>query len=198
MIAQSAQEKRILDLAEPLAVSLGLEIVRLRITGGRRPSLQIMIDKAGGAASTIEDCERMSRSLSPVLESEDPIDGAFSLELSTPGIDRPLTRPGDFARWEGHYAKVELAMPIDGQRRFKGVILGEDDSGVHIGLDDETELTAKVHEMTRASLVLTDELIEDARERGGLPPQPEDDGFDALERDDTEEHDNTDADGAAT
>ena len=194
MIAQSAQEKRILDLAEPVAADLALEVVRLRIIGGRRPSLQIMIDKAGGAPSTIEDCETLSRALSPVLEAEDPIDGAFALEVSTPGIDRPLTRPGDFAAWEGHLAKVELSMPVDGQRRFKGVILGEDEDGVHIGLDDETELTAHVHEMSKASLLLTDELIDDARARGGLPPQPEDEGFDALERDEAED---TDADGAA-
>ena len=153
-----------------------------------------MIDKAGGAPSTIEDCENLSRALSPVLEAEDPIDGAFALEVSTPGIDRPLTRPGDFAAWKGHLAKVELAMPVDGQRRFSGIILGEEEDGVHIGLDDETELTAHVHEMTKASLVLTDELIDDARARGGLPPQPEDEGFDALERDEAED---TDADGAA-
>ena len=194
MIAQSAQEKRILTLAEPVAADLALEVVRLRVMGGRRPSLQIMIDKAGGAPSTIEDCENLSRSLSPVLEAEDPIDGAFALEVSTPGIDRPLTRPGDFAAWAGHLAKVELAMPVDGQRRFRGIILGEEEDGVHIGLDDETELTAHVHEMTKASLVLTDELIDDARARGGLPPQPEDEGFDALERDEAE---GTDADGAA-
>lgn len=198
MIAQSQQEKRILSLAEPVAAGLGLEIVRVRITGGRRPGVQIMIDRAGGKLADVEDCTDLSRALSPVFDAEDPVAGAYMLEVSTPGIDRPLTRPGDFAAWEGHLAKVELAMPLDGQRRFRGVILGEDDAGVHLELEGEAELTAQVHEMTRASLVLTDELIEAARERGGLPPQPDEDGFDGLELDETEDDtDDSEQSGAA-
>lgn len=201
MIAQSQQEKRILALAEPVAATLGLEVVRVRITGGRRPGLQIMIDREGGAPSTIEDCTDFSRALSPVLDVEDPISGAFHLEVSTPGIDRPLTRPGDFAAWEGHVAKIELAMPLDGQRRFRGVILGEDEDGVHLELDGEAELTARVDEMTKASLLLTDELIEDARARGGLPPQPDDDDFGDLDIEESAESDTPDTaqeNGAAT
>lgn len=198
MIAQSQQEKRILYLAEPVAAGLGLEIVRVRITGGRRPGVQIMIDRAGGKLADVEDCTDLSRALSPVFDAEDPVSGAYMLEVSTPGIDRPLTRPGDFAAWEGHLAKVELAVPLDGQRRFRGVILGEDDAGVHLELEGEAELTAQVHEMTRASLVLTDELIEAARERGGLPPQPDEDGFDGLELDETEDDtDDSEQSGAA-
>lgn len=199
MIAQSQQEKRILDLAQPVAAGLGLEIVRVRITGGRRPGLQIMIDREGGGLADVEDCTDLSRALSPVFDVEDPVSGAYTLEVSTPGIDRPLTRPGDFAAWEGHLAKIELAMPLDGQRRFRGIILGEDEAGVHLELDGEVELTAQVHEMTKASLVLTDELIEAARERGGLPPQPDEDGFDGLELDDTEDDtEDKEENGAAT
>ena len=200
MIAQTQQEKRILALAGPLAEEMGLEIVRVRITGGRRPGLQIMLDKAGGALADVEDCADFSRALSPVLDAEDPISGAFVLEISTPGIDRPLTRPGDFARWEGHLAKVELAMPLDGQRRFRGVILGEDEKGVHLELDGEVELTAGVHEMTKASLVLTDALIDEAAARGGLPPQPDDEEFAGLETDETEDEDSDDREenGAAS
>lgn len=200
MIAQTQQEKRILALAEPLAEEMGLEIVRVRITGGRRPGLQIMLDKAGGALADVEDCADFSRALSPVLDAEDPISGAFVLEISTPGIDRPLTRAGDFARWEGHLAKVELAMPLDGQRRFRGVILGEDEAGVHLELEGEVELTAGVHEMTKASLVLTDALIDEAAARGGLPPQPDDEDFAGLETDETEDEDNDDREenGAAS
>lgn len=198
MIAQSQQEKRILSIAEPVAAGMGLEIVRVRITGGRRPGVQIMIDRAGGKLADVEDCTDLSRALSPVFDAEDPVSGAYMLEVSTPGIDRPLTRPGDFAAWEGHLAKVELAMPLGGQRRFRGIILGEDEAGVHLELDGDAELTAQVHEMTRASLVLTDELIEAARERGGLPPQPNEDGFDGLELDETDDDtDDSEQSGAA-
>ena len=122
-----------------------------------------------------------------MLEAEDPISEAYILEVSTPGIDRPLTRPGDFARWIGHAARIELARPIDGRRRFTGTIMSEDEAGVHIELDDETELVAGVHEMSRASLVLTDELIEAARASGNLPPQPDEDMLDDFEIDESED-----------
>jgi ribosome maturation factor RimP len=174
MIALTEQERRILSLATPVAESLGMEIVRLRIQGGRRPHLQIM-----------------ARALSPVLEAEDPIREAYTLEVSTPGIDRPLTREGDFARWVGHLAKVELARPIDSRRRFTGVITGEDEDGAHLELDDDTELVAHVHEMSRASLVLTDELIEATRAAGQLPPQPDEEGLGDLEIDETEDETDT-------
>lgn len=178
MIALTQQERRILELIRPVAEGLGMDVVRLRIQGGRRPHLQIMAERAGGASTDVEDCARLSRALSPVLDSEDPIREAYTLEVSTPGIDRPLTRPGDFGRWAGHVARIELIRPVDGRRRFSGVILDEDEAGIHIALDDETELVAGLDEMSRASLVLTDELIEAARQAGTLPPQPEEE--DAL------------------
>jgi len=188
MIALTEQERRLLDIIRPVADGLGMDVVRLRVSGGRRPHLQIMAEKAGGAPTDVEDCARLSRALSPVLEEADPIPEAYLLEVSTPGIDRPLTRPGDFGRWIGHTARVELARPIDGRRRFTGTIVSEDDAGVHLELDDETELVAGVHEMSRASLVLTDELIEAARASGNLPPQPdEDDDLADFEIDETED-----------
>ncbi len=191
MIAQSEQERRILSIAAPVAESLGMEIVRLRIQGGRKPHLQIMAEKAGGAPTDVEDCARLSRNLSPVFEDADPIKEAYTLEVSTPGIDRPLTREGDFGRWVGHLVKVELARPIEGRRRFTGVITGEDEDGAHIELDDDVELVAHVHEMSRASLVLTDELIEAARVAGNLPPQPDEDDLGDLEIDETEDETDT-------
>lgn len=187
MIALTEQERRLLDLLRPVAEGLGMEIVRLRVSGGRRPHLQIMAERAGGAPTDVEDCARLSRAVSPVLEAEDPISEAYILEVSTPGIDRPLTRPGDFARWIGHAARIELVRPIDGRRRFTGTIMSEDEAGVHIELDDETELVAGVHEMSRASLVLTDELIEAARASGNLPPQPDEDMLDDFEIDESED-----------
>ena len=192
MIALTEQERRILALATPVAESLGMEIVRLRIQGGRRPHLQIMAEKEGGAPTNVEDCASLSRALAPVLDAEDPIKEAYTLEVSTPGIDRPLTREGDFGRWVGHAAKVELAHPIDGRRRFTGIITGEDEDGAHIELDDATELVAHVHEMSKASLVLTDELIEAARASGNLPPQPDEDDLGGLEIDESDEDTETD------
>jgi len=186
LITISPQEDRIFALAEPLASELGLELVRIRIMGGKRPLLQIMIEKAGGAPTDVEDCATFSRNLSPVLEAEDPISEAYRLEVSTPGIDRPLTRVGDFGRWAGHLVKVELTMPLDGRRRFQGIIQREDDNGVAILLDDDSELVAQVHEMSKASLVLTDELIDAATDDGTLPPQPGDEEFEGFETDEAE------------
>lgn len=173
-------------MADPLAADLGLEIVRVRIMGGHRPLLQIMIEKAGGAPTDVEDCASFSHALSPVLEVQDPISEAYRLEVSTPGIDRPLTRPGDFGRWVGHLAKVELAMPVDGRRRFQGTIKREDGQGAALELDDESELVAQIHEMTKASLILTDELIDAAQAEGTAPPQPGDEDFEGFETDEAE------------
>ena len=186
MITLSPQEDRILAMADPLATELGLEVVRIRVMGGNRPLLQIMIEKAGGAPTDVEDCATFSRNLSPILEAEDPISEAYRLEVSTPGIDRPLTRVGDFGRWIGHLAKIELTVPLEGRRRFQGIIRREDDAGVAIELDDESELVAQVQEMSKASLILTDELIDVAASDGTLPPQPGDEDFDSLETDEAE------------
>jgi ribosome maturation factor RimP len=186
VITISPQEERILSMAQPLAGELGLDIVRVRLMGGNKPLLQIMIEKAGGAPTDVEDCASFSRNLSPVLEAEDPISEAYRLEVSTPGIDRPLTRIGDFGRWVGHLAKLELVMPLEGRRRFQGIIAREDEHGVAILLDDDSELVAQVHEMSKASLILTDELIDAATSDGTLPPQPGDDAFDGFETDEAE------------
>ena len=180
MITVSPQEERIVAMAEPVLAELGLEIVRVRIMGSKRPLLQIMIEKAGGAPTDVEDCASFSRMLSPILEAEDPIADAFRLEVSTAGIDRPLTRAGDFGRWVGHLAKVELAMPVDGRRRFQGTITREDENGVAIELDDDSELVAKVSDMTKARLILTDELIGQAMASGDAP-QVDDTNLDDFE-----------------
>ena len=185
MIAQSEQEKRILSLIEPQASGLGMEIVRVRLMGGNRPVLQIMTERAGGAPTDVEDCAKLSRAMSEVLDTEDPITDKYTLEVSTPGIDRPLTRAGDFARWIGHAAKLELIRPLDNQRRFRGLIRGEENGKVQILLDDETELEAGVDELAKASLILTDELIAAAQSDGTLPPQ--EDELADFEIDDTQD-----------
>lgn len=177
LIASTESERRIQALIEPEAVRLGLELVRVRLGGGsKRKQLQIMVEKAGGAHTDVNDCAKFSRAIGPVMEAADPISDAYVLEVSTPGIDRPLTRKGDFARWAGHLAKVELAMPLEGQRKFRGIILREDDDGAVIELDGGAELVAEIGEMTKASLILTEELIDAAAAEGSLPPQPNEDG----------------------
>jgi ribosome maturation factor RimP len=181
VIVLNVQEQRMLDMVQPVADSLGMEVVRLRLMGGKNVRLQIMAEKAGGAPTSVEDCARLSRGVSAVFEVEDPIADAYNLEVSTPGIDRPLTRPGDFARWIGHLVKVELQTPLDGQKRFSGVITSEDEDGAHIELDDTSELVVQVNELSKASLVLTDALIDQARASGNLPPQPDEDDLTEFE-----------------
>lgn len=184
-------ENRILNAIEPEAEALGIEIVRVRMMGGQTPTLQLMIERTEGGTD-VEHCASFSRAISPLLDVVDPVSGNYHLEVSTPGIDRPLTRAKDFARWVGHLAKVELKMPVEnGRRRFTGELIEEKDGIVRILLDDETELECAVEDMSKASLVLTEELIEAAKLDGSLAPQPGDEDFDAFETDDGEEPDMT-------
>mgnify|MGYP002781109952 CR=1 FL=1 len=179
MRAQSDIEQRILGLIAPEARALDLDIVRVRVTGSKRPVLQIMAERADGSMD-VEDCAKLSRRLSLLLDEQDPIAGEYTLEVSSPGIDRPLTRPGDFARWTGHEARVEIAAPVDGRRRFHGSIVGEQDGRVALDLKDGGRAEIPLTEMTKARLVLTDALIETARARGHVPAETED-GFDEVE-----------------
>ena len=169
MRAQSELEIRILDMIEPEAKAMGLDIVRVRVMGGQAPILQIMAEKPDGSM-VVEDCAKFSRAISPVLEIEDPIAGEYALEVSSPGIDRPLTREGDFAKWSGHEVKIELGAPqSDGRKRFHGVIAGEDNAVVAMNLKDGGEVKLAVADMVKAHLVLTEKLIQDARKRGQAP-----------------------------
>jgi ribosome maturation factor RimP len=164
--AQSELEIRILDMIEPEAKAMGLDVVRVRVMGARTPVLQIMAEKADGTMD-VEDCAKFSRRISPVLETEDPISGEYALEVSSPGIDRPLTREGDFAKWAGHEVKAELGTPTaDGRKRFHGWIAGETDGVVELKLKDGGEARLAVADMVKAHLVLTDRLIQEARARG--------------------------------
>lgn len=191
MITLKDIEKRILATIEPEAEGLGIEVVRIRMMGGRTPTLQIMIEKTDGGTD-VEDCADFSRAISPLLDVHDFIDAKYHLEISTPGIDRPLTRAKDFSKWVGHLTKVELAIPIEGRRRFTGEIISEDNGTVVILLDDGMELEADVSGMTKASLVLTEELIAATQADGGVP-DAEDGAFDDIEEEgdapDSEEED---------
>ena len=145
-------------LIEPTLTGLGYELVRVVVSGRDRPTLQVMIDRADGATITIDDCETVSRALSAKLDVEDPIASAYTLEVSSPGIDRPLVRPKDYQRFAGHVARVEARAPIAGRRRFTGRIVGADDKNFRIAVE-EGEVEIPFAEVSRAKLLLTDELI---------------------------------------
>jgi ribosome maturation factor RimP len=155
-MAGSADIERII---EPALQAMGYELVRVMMTGGQhRPTLQIMLERADRQAVAVEDCEAASRAVSAILDVEDPIQSAYRLEVSSPGIDRPLTRPQDFARFAGHVAKVELKLPIDGRRKFQGRLIGLENERVLIATE-AGEAALPVHDILKAKLVLTDELI---------------------------------------
>ena len=149
---------RIAELVEPTVEAMGYGLVRLVLNPGRGSRLQVMVERKNDSAMTVDDCAQVSRALSAVLDVEDPIEGPYTLEVSSPGIDRPLTRLADFERFAGHEAMVELTEPVEGQRRFKGRLLGVSGEAVRIGgLEREVALPAR--KIRRAKLVLTDELL---------------------------------------
>ncbi|MBS0518929.1 MAG: ribosome maturation factor RimP [Proteobacteria bacterium] len=160
--------QRIEEVVTPTIVGMGYELVRLSMSRGG--TLQVMIEPADGRPMDVEDCATVSRALSAVLDVEDPISAAYTLEVSSPGIDRPLTREKDYSRWAGHLARMETAQPIDGRRRFKGILLGLENGTVKLRLDDGKEVHVPLGVVTRAKLELTDALLDEhrqAQERAG-------------------------------
>lgn len=156
-------------IIQPIAQDLGFELVRVTYGGGRKPTLQIMAERPDGTM-TVDDCAKLSREVSALLDVEDPLDGEYLLEVSSPGIDRPLTRPKDFMRWVGFDAKVELQEAFDGRRRFRGVILAADEDKITLDVQDiEGDIDIDYAEISKAKLILTDELI-DAVQNGLVGP----------------------------
>ncbi|MGH6735633.1 MAG: ribosome maturation factor RimP [Methyloceanibacter sp.] len=137
---ETGQERAVADLAEPMLEELGFRLVRVKISGRDGGTVQIMAERPNGEM-TVEDCATISRRLSPVLDAYDPMPGQYRLEVSSPGIDRPLVRPSDFALWTGYEAKVELKEPVDGRKRFKGLIEGvvKDEVRMRIELEGKAE-----------------------------------------------------------
>jgi ribosome maturation factor RimP len=153
-------EARIATSILPTLGQLGYELVRVQVSGKERPVVQIMADRADEATFTVEDCEAISHAVGAVLDVEDPIRGEWQLEVSSAGIDRPLTRAKDWNRYAGQLAQVELAVPQDGRKRFRGIALGANAAEARLRLEDGTELVLPRGNIRRAKLVLTDELIE--------------------------------------
>lgn len=156
--ATNPVEERVIALIEPTATELGYRIVRVRLSGNRRKRLQIMAERLSDGEMGIQDCTRLSRALSPVFDLEDPIQGDYDLEMSSPGIDRPLMRLEDFERFKGHQAKLETVQMADNQRRFKGVITAVE-GDVIVLATEQGEARLKFSTLSDARLVLTDKLI---------------------------------------
>ena len=169
LIVEPGLPARVATIVEPVIEQLGYRLVRVRVSSADGCTVQVMAERPDGTMS-VEDCEAVSRALSPVLDVADPIERAYRLEISSPGIDRPLVRKSDFERYTGHLAKIETSMPIQGRKRFRGVLAGTEGETARIRRDDaaegeETEIMIPIEEMSEAKLVLTDELVTEALRR---------------------------------
>ena len=151
--------ERLQAIIAPTVSAMGYEIVRVQLSGGRRPVLQVMAERVDEASMTVDDCADISRTISALLDVEDPISGAYHLEVSSPGIDRPLTRLRDFERYAGFEARIETRALIDGRRRFKGVLKGVAGETVRVEIEGGVLAEVPFGGILRAKLVLTDALI---------------------------------------
>jgi ribosome maturation factor RimP len=187
LVVEPGVAARVSAIAAPVLQGMGYRLVRIKISGEAGCTVQIMAERPDGSMQ-IEDCEAISRALSPVLDVADPIDRAYRLEISSPGIDRPLVRRSDFERFFGHLVKVEMAVAHQGRKRFRGTLAGVDGAAIRLHRDDvradeESDVLLPMEDIAEARLVLTDELIAESMRRGkaaerelkrslGLEPPP--------------------------
>jgi ribosome maturation factor RimP len=169
LIIEPGLPARVATIVEPVIEQLGFRLVRVRVSAAEGCTVQIMAERPDRSI-TVEDCETISRALSPVLDMADPIDGAYRLEISSPGIDRPLVRKSDFDRYARHLVKIEMEIPVNGRKRFRGELVGTEGGNARIRRDDaaegeEAEVLLPIEEMCEAKLVLTDELVTEALRR---------------------------------
>jgi ribosome maturation factor RimP len=160
LIAKTAIDRRIAGIITPVIEGLGFELVRVRLMGGERKTLQIMADRPEGGIE-VDECAKISTAVSAVLDVDDPISDAYYLEVSSPGIDRPLTRMKDFEMWQGYDAKIELSEGVDNRKRFRGILAGTEGDEILLEIDEGT-VGLKFDWLADAKLVLTDALIEEA------------------------------------
>jgi ribosome maturation factor RimP len=169
LIAEPGLSARVAHVAEPVIEQLGYRLVRAKVSAADGCTVQIMAERPDGSM-TVEDCETVSRTLSPVLEVADLIDRAYRLEVSSPGIDRPLVRKSDFDRYAGHLVRIEMEVPVNGRKRFRGELTGTEGDAARLRRDDagegeEADVLLPINEMGDAKLVLTDDLVRDALRR---------------------------------
>ncbi|MEM7526247.1 MAG: ribosome maturation factor RimP [Pseudomonadota bacterium] len=189
LVAKAPIDQRLAEIVRPTIEGMGFGLVRLRLMGGKRITIQIMAERPDGTMH-VEECAKLSRALSAVLDVEDPIEGEYVLEVSSSGIDRPLTRLEDFDRWEGFEAKLETEEMIEGRKRFKGILAGIDGSEVLIEIEEGT-IGLEFDWLSDAKLILTDDLVTESLRRGGKAGQPEfDEGaFDEIIQSDIDDED---------
>ncbi len=180
MRAKTSEDRKLLEIFDPIAEELGLDIVRVRLMGSNRPGgarrLQIMAERKSDHDINVNECARLSRAISKYIDEADPIEGEYTLEVSSPGIDRPLTRLEDFNTFEGYEARIELDRLAEGRKRFRGIVAGTEEEHIAIDLDGEEE-TAMIPFawVIDAKLVLTDELLKRGAEKRANQPELEDD-----------------------
>jgi len=166
LIVETGLDRRVAEIIEPTIEQIGYRLVRVRLSAQNGATLQIMCERPDGTM-TVEDCEAVSMAVSPVLDVEDPIDKAYHLEVSSPGIDRPMVRKSDFSRWAGHLLKCETSVLVESRKRFRGRILSADENGFTLERDqpapgEEPTVVIPFSALAEGKLILTDELIRDA------------------------------------
>jgi ribosome maturation factor RimP len=177
LIVEPGLSARVAAIVEPVIEALGYRLVRVRVSGADGCTVQVMAERADGTMN-IDDCETCSRALSPVLDNADPVDRAYRLELSSPGIDRPLVRQSDFNRYANNVAKIEMAVAVDGRKRFRGLLLGAEGNMARLQRDDApvdepAQVMLPIADMAEARLVLTDALIAEALRRSKFAERPQ-------------------------
>ncbi|MBI3704140.1 MAG: ribosome maturation factor RimP [Rhizobiales bacterium] len=169
LIVEPGLPARVAAIAEPVIEALGYRLVRVKVSSSEGCTVQIMAERPDGGM-VVADCEIISRALSPALDAADPIESAYRLEISSPGLDRPLVRKSDFERHEGDLVKIEMEIAIDGRKRFRGHLAGTEGETVRLrrddaGEDEESEVLLPIEQMREAKLVLTDDLVTQALRR---------------------------------
>jgi len=198
IIRESGIDARVASIVEPVIAAIGYRLVRVRLSGQSGLTLQIMAERPDGTM-TVEDCEAVSRAVSPALDVDDPIEKAYHLEVSSPGIDRPLVRQSDFANWVGHLIKMETSIMVAERKRFRGKIASADETGITVDRDvpaygEAPSVRVPYDAIAEARLILTDDLIRDAltkdnqakkaaRKNRGEPDIDEDDDEDGIAAD---------------
>jgi len=184
LIAKAAIDRKLAEIITPVIEGLGYELVRVRMLGGKTKSMQIMAERPDGGIE-VDDCAKISTAVSAVLDVEDPFEDPYALEVSSPGIDRPLTRFKDFDVWNGYEAKIETDELVDGRRRFKGQLAGVNDDEVLITIAEGT-IGLKFDWLSDAKLVLTDELISEMLRQRKASGDIDENDFDDIETTDTD------------
>ena len=186
LIVEQGVAARVAAIAEPVLAGLGYRLVRVRLSGLAGCTVQIMAERPDGSM-TIEDCEAVSRALSPVLDVADPVDRAYRLEISSPGMDRPLVRRSDFERYAGNRVRIEMAVAVEGRRRFRGTLTGVEGNAARVQRDDAApgeaaDVLLPIEDMADAKIMLSDDMVAQSLRRGKQAER------DASESDDNQIH----------